>query len=373
MKILQTIAGFGVNSGGTSTCTYDLVLAMQHIGCQIDLMTLQTQDLMGKGESWIKALPNDSVSSYGYSRNINRFLQETNYDIYHTNGIWMHCNHWTCYIARKKEKPYIITPHGMLYPQALARSALKKKLMLSVYFDKDLRLADCIHVTCQQEMEHYRNLGYKNSVAVIANPVVIPDFISNLKAVRSSKKIGYLGRLHPYKRPDALIKAWAKIENEDNELILMGKGTPEYEHYLQHLINELNLKNVRFLGLISGRQKYEILASLTALCVPSKTENFGMTVAEALITQTPVICTNTAPWNDLNTYNCGWWVNNDIDTLADTIRKVFCMPQEQLTLMGYNGLELIKSKYSDIQIAKNMHQLYEWLLNGGTKPDFVYE
>lgn len=77
MKILQTIPGFGAHSGGTSTCTYDLLAAMHRIGCPVDLLTLESTDLMGNGELWIKALPNDSISSYGYSRNMTRFLHDS--------------------------------------------------------------------------------------------------------------------------------------------------------------------------------------------------------------------------------------------------------------------------------------------------------
>ena len=102
MNILQTIAGLSAHSGGTSTCTYDLLSAMQRIGFPIDLMTLQSNDLLGKGENWIKILPNDAISPYGYSSNMNRFLEKSDYDLYHMNGMWMHCNHITCAIARKK-------------------------------------------------------------------------------------------------------------------------------------------------------------------------------------------------------------------------------------------------------------------------------
>ena len=73
---------------------------------------------------------------------------------------------------------------------------------------------------------------------------------------------------------------------------------------------------------------------MRVLCVPSKTENFGMTVAEALIAQTPVICTKTAPWEELNTRHCGWWVDNDIDTLAQTIREALLLPQSEIDKMG---------------------------------------
>lgn len=192
MKILQTIAGFGAHSGGTSTCTYDLLSALHRCDCDVDLMTLQTSDLMGKGEAWIKALPDDSASSYGYSRNMNRFLSQSDYDIYHTNGLWMHCNHETCLIARRKDRPYVITPHGMLYPQALARSSWKKRLLLRLGgVDKDLRNAACIHATCWEEMEYYRALGYKNPVAVIPNPVPLPDFIHEITRDDRVMRIGF--------------------------------------------------------------------------------------------------------------------------------------------------------------------------------------
>lgn len=375
MKILQTIAGFGAHSGGTSTCTYDLISALHQINCDVDLMSIASPDLMGKGESWIKALPYDYISSYGYSRNMNHFLEQSDYDLYHTNGMWMHCNHETCLVARRKNKPYIITPHGMLYPQALARSTWKKKLLLNFGgVNKDLLQADCIHVTCQEEMKHYRELGFKNPVAVIPNPVPIPEFINEIKPDHTKKRIGYLGRLHPYKRPDALIEAWIQLgeETKNAELLIIGCGTKEYENYLQQIADSSYLHNIKFLGLKTGKEKFELLSSFTALCVPSKTENFGMTVAESLISQTPVICTNTAPWESLNTYNCGWWVNNDVNTLAESIKYALSLSPEALYQMGKNGKTLVEEKYRDIKVAGMMKQLYEWILSNDNKPDFVY-
>ena len=80
MKIIQTIAGFGAKSGGTSTCTYDLMKALQEIYCNAELLTPDTKDLtdslMGNGEEWIKATPNDYKTPYGFSKNIKSFLNE---------------------------------------------------------------------------------------------------------------------------------------------------------------------------------------------------------------------------------------------------------------------------------------------------------
>ena len=376
MNILQTIAGFGAHSGGTSTCTYDLITAMHKVGCPVDLLTLSTFDLMGKGEAWIKALPNDAITPYGYSRNMNRFLRQSDYNLYHTNGMWMHCNHATCTTARKKRKPYIITPHGMLYPQAMARSTWKKKLLLIAGgVDKDLRLADCIHCTCKEEMGHYRELGYSNPVAVIPNPVPIPSFVNELTNNRTTKRIGFLGRLHPRKNVEALIEAWITLGNKvnDAQLVIMGKGDPQYEQLLKARVQQNGLKNVEFVGFVSGREKFERLASLTALCVPSDFENFGMIVTEALSVGTPVIASLGTPWEELNTECCGYWVNNDVSTLAEAIERVLSLSIEEIAAMGKNGKRLVWEKYQDTQVARMMRQLYEWVLyRHGNKPDFLY-
>lgn len=376
MKILQTISGFGSCSGGTSTCTYDLISAMHGIGSDVDLMTIQSTDLMGKGETWIKALPNDAITPYGYSQNMNRFLKQSDYNLYHTNGMWMHCNHVTCVTARQKEKPYIITPHGMLHPLAMKRSAWKKNIILSLGgANKDLKLANCIHVTCREEMNNYRNLGYKNPVAIISNPFNAPLYLNEIKNNRNLQRIGFLGRLYPYKKVDALIDAWISLGAavKDAQLIIMGKGEIQYEQILKERVQQHGLKNVEFAGFVTGREKFERLASLTALCVPSDFENFGMIVTEALSVGTPVIASLGTPWEELNTEHCGYWVRNEVSTLAETIEKVLSLSVEEITVMGENGKRLVQSKYQDTQVATMMQQLYEWILNGGTKPKFVYE
>ena len=376
MKFLQTIANLGIHSGGTTTCIYDLLLAMHHINDNVDLMTLHTSDIVGHGENWIKALSNDVITPYEYSRNVKCFLKHSNYDLYHTNGMWLYCNHATCCIARKKNKPYIITPHGMLYPQALARSAWKKKLMLTIGgVNKDLRLADCIHCTCLEEMKHYRDLGYKNPVAVIPNPVPVPSFIDELTSERKIKRIGFLGRLHPRKNVEALLDAWILLGTKvkDAQLVIMGKGDFAYEKILKEKVKQSGIMNVEFAGFVNGREKFERLASLTALCVPSDFENFGMIVTEALSVGTPVIASLGTPWQELNTEHCGYWVANDIKTLAETIEQVLSLPEDEIRCIGENGKKLVREKYQDIQVAKKMIELYDWLATEEKEPEFVYK
>ena len=385
MKILHTIGGFGAKSGGTSTCTYDLISSIHNLADapQLDILTPDVVDkedrLMGQGERWIKAVPNDYRTPMRFSKNLKEYIERSDYDIYHTNGMWMYVNHITCSIARSKGKPYVITPHGMLYPEALARSAWKKQLMRKVWFDKDIREASCIHVTCEDELRHLRDLGYKGAVALIANPVGVPDWAEQLSAQRfkdpaSFGRVAFLGRLHPRKKVENLLYGVSLCKSDNVEVYIMGKGEELYERYLRAEVQRLGIsERVHFLGFLRGKEKFERLASVDALFVPSDMENFGMIIPEALIVGTPVMASLGTPWKVLNENGCGWWSDNSPKSIAKVIDELYAMPAETRAEMGKRGREYVLNTFASEKIAHDMADLYAWLAKEGEKPEFVFE
>nr|WP_122120200.1 glycosyltransferase [Alistipes megaguti] len=372
MRALHTIQGLSAKSGGTSTSTYDLLTAMHHIGCNVDLMTLQSPDLLGNNEPWINALPNDSISSYGYSHNMNKFLSQTDYDLYHTNGLWLYGNHITCKIARDKDKPYVITPHGMLYPLALKRSYWKKWPLLQFFFNKDILHASCIHVTSKPELEYVRQFGYKGPIAIIANPVTIPEYIKTIVRDNHRTRFGFLGRLHPVKKIENIFYAASLLKRDDFEILIIGSGDPGYEQFLKQEVVRLKLPNIHFCGFLTGKEKYETLAKLSALFVPSDFENFGMIVPEALSVGTPVMASLGTPWEELNTHKCGWWCDRSPQNIAHVMIEILNMPQTDLDAMGERGKQLVFQHYTAQEIATKMKLLYDWIIMKNSKPEFVY-
>ncbi len=119
----MTIPGLSAKSGGPSTCTLDLMEGLYDLGAEIDLLTVSSNDLLGHGRPWLKEVSNDYKTPFAISHNIQQFIRKSDYDLYHANALWMGSTHDTCRLARKKGKPYVVSPHGMLYPTALAVSS----------------------------------------------------------------------------------------------------------------------------------------------------------------------------------------------------------------------------------------------------------
>ena len=153
MRVLHTITGLSRKSGGTSSCTYHLVRALNEKGCATDLLTSAgtlENPLVGSGE-FIKEIPAHFHTPFAYSREMRHALDlSSGYDLIHTNGLWLDLNYYSCIVARRRGLPYIISPHGMLYPQALAVKPWRKRIMRLLCFNRLLREAACIHVTCEE-------------------------------------------------------------------------------------------------------------------------------------------------------------------------------------------------------------------------------
>jgi glycosyltransferase involved in cell wall biosynthesis len=120
-----------------------------------------------------------------------------------------------------------------------------------------------------------------------------------------------------------------------------------------------DLLNVKFVGPVFGEAKWDFLRSGDVMVLPTYSENFGIVVAESLAVGVPVITTKGTPWEELNTTNCGWWIDLSELNLKKAIEKVITTDEKDIKMMGYNGKRLVNDKYDVSQVAKNMFKLYK--------------
>lgn len=294
------------------------------------------------------------------------------YDIYHAQGVWQYPTYALAYTAQKKGKPYVITPRGMLYPQDIAKSnRFFKQLSLKLRLLKDLNQAACVHVTCKEEMVHCRELGVTAPIAIIPNPIEIKEYAYHKE--NGIFRIGYLGRLSPRKNVEGLIRAFAALPNRVNlELVIIGGGDSAYEQSLKEEFKRLELGKVRFMGFLTGEEKERALASLSLLVMPSEFENLGNVILEGLVRRIPCIATKGAPWEELNTHQCGWWIEYDQEALNRALDMAIHTPEKERKAMGERGRQLMEEKYSIEAVAHQMKELYEWIVCPKDKPQYIH-
>lgn len=100
----------------------------------------------------------------------------------------------------------------------------------------------------------------------------------------------HVGRFHPAKRHDRLIKAYAQSGIEA-PLVLLGQGTSTQEEKLRQLAHSEGVGNrVYFKGFQSN--PYPWIKQAKMLVLSSDSEGFGNVVVEALLLNTPVASTH---------------------------------------------------------------------------------
>jgi glycosyltransferase involved in cell wall biosynthesis len=279
-------------------------------------------------------------------------------------------------VAKDKQKPYIITPHGMLEPWVLNYGKWKKKVAMQLFQYKDIENAACLHATSQIEAENIRNLGFKNPIAVIPNGIAISEFtMPEIRKVKAKKTLLFLSRIHPKKGIELLISAWSRVNHSirrDWQINIAGNGESKYIATLYQLIKDKKLENeIHIIGPQFGANKLKAYHSADLFVLPTFSENFGLVVAEALACGIPVITTKGTPWDELITHDAGWWINMGLEPLVEVLTNALALSDMKRYEMGQNGRKLVEQKYTIESVTNNMIRLYKWILNSDSKPEFV--
>jgi glycosyltransferase involved in cell wall biosynthesis len=171
-----------------------------------------------------------------------------------------------------------------------------------------------------------------------------------------------------------LLEAIARIQDDFQDWVLAVAGSDELGHAeeLKGMASELGIENrVRFTGPIYGSAKRDAFAAADLFALPTRSENFGISIAEALGAGVPVLTTRGAPWSDLESCGCGWRAEISTESIAGALRDALRTDPAELAAMGRSGRDLVLNRYTWSRVAERTILLYRWLVEGGNPPSFV--
>jgi glycosyltransferase involved in cell wall biosynthesis len=222
------------------------------------------------------------------------------YDLAHIYGLYDLLGPAVARSSLRRGLPYVVEPMGMFRP--ILRSLRLKKFYHCWFGRPMLAGASRILATSPEEAEELVAGGIpREKIVVRRNGVEAPAELPAPGTFRqrwgiepATKLVLFLGRLVPKKSPDLLLRAFASSARGGARLVLAGPAEDAgYQRRLERLAGELGLgPRVLFPGPLYEEAKWAAYRDADVFVLPSQSENFGNSVAEAIVCGTPAIVTD---------------------------------------------------------------------------------
>ncbi len=391
LSVLQVVPSINPSTGGPAVSVSGLAAALARAGIGTTIAALDYPEhgvpVAVAGVRSIGSRPSRlGRRMRGWSPVLRRSILEAarEADILHSHALWMVPGIYARQAAVRFGRPLVISPRGMLDPWSLARSRGKKRIAAWLYENRNLRAARLLHATSDLEAEAIRRYGLRQPIAVLANGIDLPGpgaaarrevLEARFPELRGSRWLLFLGRLDPKKGLDLLLEIWRELgaRAPDWRLVIAGPDLGGYGARIVAAVTadpELRSRTT-FTGMLEGEEKSAALAHAELFVLPTRGENFGIAVAEALAHGTPVLTTTAAPWEVLRERGCGWWVAPEVEELRGALAGALRLPPGELARMGALGRDVVAEQFSWDSIGERWVEVYRWVLSGGAPPDCV--
>jgi glycosyltransferase involved in cell wall biosynthesis len=378
VRILHTVAGLWEGTGGPVASVTGLcrALARRHEVCLLTGEGSLHPDVRRLAD--VVRLRVEPLGPYSLAHWSRRFAsacaeEAGRADLVHDHGVWLQTNWASAAAARRATRPLVRSPRGMLSPWALGRSRLRKAVLWRLRERSLFQRAAAVHATSALEAAELTALGIRTPIACIPNGVDTDGeyALASVERLREAepsapRRVVFLSRLHPKKGLDLLQSAWEALPPEPStELVIAGGGDAAAQAAVAQWTRRQRGPRARWIGAVGGDAKRRLLANAFVVVLPSRSENYGMVVAEALAAGTPVIASTATPWTSLSARGCGWTVASDVPSLAAALREALSIDDNARARMGRQAREFVEREHSLAAAAGRFEDLYASLVERG--------
>lgn len=369
MRFLHVISSVDQSTGGPIEALRQIGSLHQDLGHNVEVASL---DAPG---SVLNDLPfpvhelGPGLLAYRFTRKLTVWLRRhgPEFDAVIVHGLWQYPTH-AARAALSGRVPYFVYTHGMLDPWFNRRFPLrhvKKTIYWHVRMRRDLDEASGVLFTCQKEMERsissFFPFHWKGIVAPlgIAEP---PDgsepqialVESEFPVLKGHRFLLFLGRVHPKKGCDLLVRTFAYVARRHPGLMLVmaGPGDPAYVASLKKMAaarvdsDQLGQRIV-WTGMVTGPLKWGLLRTADAFVLPSHQENFAIATIEAMAVGTPVLISDKVQiWPEVTRAGAGLVETDSYEGMERLLRLWMSLPDSDRQTMGHQGIECYRERFT---------------------------
>lgn len=271
-----------------------------------------------------------------------RIINQIQPDVIYQNSFFSYNDVIPVLLYKKKHRDtkVIITPRGEFQTNALNKGIQKKMAYMRLLKFSGL-LKDIVwQFAAESECENWKRVCRVDAKAVY----VIPNLTYGGKVYSNRKKnagianVCFVGRIHPHKNLLFALEILSKIQGQVNFDIY---GACEDDAYYQKCLRFSSTlpENIEcsFKGSVDNEYIHSVIGAYHVMLLPTKSEAYGQSIVEAMLTAVPVITSNNTPWNDMNDCVAGYAL--DLDE-----KNVFVQALQCIVDMGYDEFNALAER-----------------------------
>jgi glycosyltransferase involved in cell wall biosynthesis len=312
-RVLHVIPSVGPARGGPSVAIGILGRGLAAAGAEVHVATTD-DDGPGRLDVALDRPVEQDGATYRYFRRQTRFYTVSwpltrwltghvrGYDVVHIHALFSQTSVAAALIARRNGVPYIVRPLGTLSRFGMEkRRPWLKRLSYRLLERRILAGSARVHYTSEAERREALLVDAPGRPAVIPNGIELRRFTDpaprgwlerRAPHLAGRTVILFLSRIDPKKGLDLLLPAFAQLRatRSDVALAVAGDGSAELVGTLKAEATRLGIdRDLYWAGFLAGEEKRAAFASADAFVLPSYSENFGLSVVEAMASELPVV------------------------------------------------------------------------------------
>ena len=263
-----------------------------------------------------------------------------------------------CLLINRKR--VIVSPRGMLNPNAISLKSAKKRALLKAFKYFGIERKVVFHTASAKETRHLLEQFpdvLPQAIMEVANVPAVPN--EDPGELRHRDRYLSVGRISRVKNTHVLIEAFLDSGLEGGHLDVVGT-TDDRDYYSECESLASRHSGIQLIGGRDPGSLQKLYMESGFFCLATSGENFGHAIVEALASGTPVIISDQTPWSDLQAAGAGWVVPLDQrDQWAKVFRETARLDERAYSAMSAAAKKYVRSKFNIDELRQQYKALFE--------------
>lgn len=239
----------------------------------------------------------------------------------------------------------------------------KLVLVLHSYTARGINAADMILAVSEPVRDFVINNGFNDPVLVMPNLVELNTQEPIARAQQTPFHIAHMGVMRRTKGQDLLVEALQLLKTSQPHFraTLAGKG--RWYNKISKLVSQYKLQNqVDLMGWVDNQQRDTFFDAADIICIPSRSETFGMVIIEAMARKKLVLATRCGgPEGIIEDGKTGFLTDIDAKSMATQLERIMKLGETEHLEICERAYQHVVRNYSSQPFRQRLQLMLDTL------------